>query len=1668
MIIVELIYNLSVLVAVSILSGFVDFRFSRDKKQGQIIQGVLFGIVSIIGMAYPFVLTEGIIFDGRSIVLSLCALFFGPLAGLISAVIAGTYRLYLGGGGWLMGILVISSSYLIGVYFNLRRKKNRIEKISKLELYVFGLIVHAVMLVFVLALPSKSIMEAYKIISFTVIGIYPIISLIIGKILLDQELKSNLLSKLAENESLYRTTLYSIGDAVITTDKKGFVKNMNSVAESLTGYKEAEVQGKYLSDIFNIINEETRLKVENPVEKVLQQKKVISLANHTVLINKHGVEIPIADSGAPISNENDEIVGVVLVFRDQIKERQAKKLLVESEKRFRLLYENAPIAYQSLDQNANIIEVNNAWMGMLGFQRDEVLGHNIAEFIVEKDIPLLMEKFPKFLETGEVCCAEFNLKTKSNEIVTVSVDGRIGFSVDGKFRQTHCVLHNITEQRKYQNAIKKKSEGLASLLKISLNLVETLDKKQVLQNIVDNAVDLLKLDSGSIYMLRENTLILEATYPELPADFLDEFKLALLHEHPQILKAVSTKNILIFEDVSQTQFSPKEDVIIKARNLQSLIYLPLIVEKRVLGILILGTIGRTYQYSDDEISLCRTLSSFAAITLENSILFENINLNLAELEITLDEKKKAESSLKESEEKFRNLSENANDLIYRYDFFPVRGFTYVSPSSTRIVGYTPEEHYADPNLGFKLIHPADLGILNELHAGKDFYDKPLILRWIRKDGKIIWTEQKNVPVFDKLGKMIAIEGISRDITEQKNAEIIQQIQYNIADGIIKSENINEFLELVRSELSKFIDSKNFFVAFYDEATGMMKSDIDRDEKDEIETWPAEKSISGYIVKTGKSLMLSRDEILELERKGEIELIGTLPEIWLGAPLKTDGKTFGAIVVQNYDKKNAYDLAGLEFLELIASQISFYMEKKKAELELVLRENRYRQLFTLSPSGILLEDLHGNILDMNDSFCYSVGYSREELLGKNINFLASSDLEPDIESNIQKLVSGKILEHSVRNLRKDGSVCWLELRESLIELPNGEKGIIVISNDITEKKEAEDALKSSEELFRTLAETTSTAIFVYQGRKFVYSNKAAQKISGYSEEEFLQKDFWDFIHFDFRDMVKERGIARLRGEKVPDNYEFKIICKDGSEKWLDFTAGMINWQGKLSAIGTAFDITPRKLYEESLRNSEMKLRSIFSAIPDIFLILDSEGTYIEIAPSHEHLLYLPKEQLLGKKISEVFEKEMADKFLHLINKTLQTRQAQQLDYQLVIDGKPTWFQATTVPFKENQVVYIATDITKRKKLENALKESEEKYRLISNLTSDYLFSTKLNKKGELELDWVSGSFEKITGYDLKNYKKVGGWRGLLHKDDAEKDLAVFNKLQNNEPISCEVRTYHKDGHIVWVRSYGYPIWDKSENRLVGIIGAVEDISESKKMMEELIIARDKAEKSDKLKSEFLAQMSHEIRSPLNIILNFVSLIREDVADKIDPDLATGFLSIDSAGRRIIRTIDLILNMSELQLGTYEIYKREFDIIEILKRITLEYRPTATVKGLNLIFSTDIKSQKIYTDEYAASQVISNLIDNAIKYTKEGSVETSAQIIQNKLTIAIKDTGIGISEEFLPTLFSPFTQEEHGYTRSYEGNGLGLALVKKYCDLIGADIKVESKKGKGTTFTLAFSI
>ncbi len=380
---------------------------------------------------------------------------------------------------------------------------------------------------------------------------------------------------------------------------------------------------------------------------------------------------------------------------------------------------------------------------------------------------------------------------------------------------------------------------------------------------------------------------------------------------------------------------------------------------------------------------------------------------------------------------------------------------------------------------------------------------------------------------------------------------------------------------------------------------------------------------------------------------------------------------------------------------------------------------------------------------------------------------------------------------------------------------------------------------------------------------------------------------------------------------------------------------------------------------------------------------------------------------------------------------------------------------------NKAHAVLREETKRIKAEEALRQSEQKFKTLFQTAGDAIFLLELDGKIIEINDYAINKFEysrdeflKLTSLDLnlrENKEDVKlRLQMLIEKGELYFESVYLTKSGTKIPVGVSIRLI------------------EYEDRRVAL-SIARDISLKKREEEELILAKEEAEKASKLKSEFLAQMSHEIRSPLNVVVGFTQLLREDLRHHLTDEMLTSFKGIDAAGKRIIRTVELILNMSELQTGMYESYKTEFDLLkDVIENVFKEYEIAARLKGLNISLSLESDDTVIYADYFSTCQIFVNLIDNAIKYTPSGSIDIKIKKDKNgKLLVTVSDTGIGISNEYLPKLFEPFTQEEQGYSRKYEGTGLGMALVKRYCDLNSIAISVETLKGAGTKYSLLFS-
>lgn len=341
---------------------------------------------------------------------------------------------------------------------------------------------------------------------------------------------------------------------------------------------------------------------------------------------------------------------------------------------------------------------------------------------------------------------------------------------------------------------------------------------------------------------------------------------------------------------------------------------------------------------------------------------------------------------------------------------------------------------------------------------------------------------------------------------------------------------------------------------------------------------------------------------------------------------------------------------------------------------------------------------------------------------------------------------------------------------------------------------------------------------------------------------------------------------------------------------------------------------------------------------------------------------------------------------------------------------------------------------------------------------------VNSQGKISL--INEEFYKLTMYGKDICSNYSICDILDFPDNVEKRAFLIRLL--GKEIPGKVLTYKNlitsNGNRIGVR-----FSSKYMEKFNCFLLQFEDLSVRQNFTKALLSAKERADNSEKLKTEFLAQMSHEIRTPINAVLSFASLIEDEVQDKISDDLKSGFEIIKRGGDRIIRTVDLILDMSEVMAGTYDFSEKVTDIYyNIFLDIEETYRMFASEKHLEFIVSKETSNTMLELDEYSVRQIFSNILDNAVKFTHSGTIKI--RFYQNEtgnLVFEVSDTGIGISKDYLPRIFEPFTQENQGYTRLYEGNGLGLSLSKKFCEKNNLDLEISTQKGNGSTFKIIFS-
>ena len=665
--------------------------------------------------------------------------------------------------------------------------------------------------------------------------------------------------------------------------------------------------------------------------------------------------------------------------------------------------------------------------------------------------------------------------------------------------------------------------------------------------------------------------------------------------------------------------------------------------------------------------------------------------------------------------------------------------------------------------------------------------------------------------------------------------------------------------------------------------------------------------------------------------------------------------------------------------------------KRSHTDIVSARNFADYILRSMGETLIVADTGLLITRVNQATLSLLQYEEHELIGKPLGTVVPEHGLSDGEINHLKdaaFISGQEKPY----IRRDGSKVPMLFSSSVLQDAHGEvEGVICIAQDITERKkrerellfanallhteqetsldgilvvnenheiirkQAEETLRESETLFRSLAETVSAAIYIYHGSKFIYVNPAAETITGYSHDELMGMEVWDILHPDFVEKAKEHGALRQKGEEVPAHSETKILTKSGEPRWLDITPSLIRFQGQEAILATAFDVTARKGWEDALRESEEKyrtilqsiqegyfevdlrgnltffndslcriigtpaerlmglnnreysdaetasklyaaynqvyrtgeplegfqhqittragvqkflessillkrdstgqisgfrgtvrdvterkraeealkaseaeLRALFEAITDVIIVFDAEGRYRKIVPTNSASLYKPLNDVIGKTQHELFPKDKADLLVDHIRRALQEKRPQRLEYSLELGGSEVWFDGTVSPLSEDSVIWIARDITERKRAEEALRESEQRYKTLFDAATDgiVILGTEGDEAGSILA--ANRATAEATGYNVDELLKLNisdllmpEYRHMVSRSASRPDIG--------EHTTVEVLRRRKDGTTFPVEINASPLRIGDKNYLLGF---ARDITQRKQIEKEV--------------------------------------------------------------------------------------------------------------------------------------------------------------------------------------------------------------------------------------------
>ena len=743
-------------------------------------------------------------------------------------------------------------------------------------------------------------------------------------------------------------------------------------------------------------------------------------------------------------------------------------------------------------------------------------------------------------------------------------------------------------------------------------------------------------------------------------------------------------------------------------------------------------------------------------------------------------------------------------------------------------------------------------------------------------------------------------------------------------------------------------------------------------------------------------------------------------------------------------------------------------------ELQSTRQKLRSLFDNNPLMIFILDKKGIIKEVNMLGAKELGYKVDELLGQPVTKVFLERDRTTVNNQILECVNnpGKMFNWEIRKIKKNGSIIWVRENACTIESNGKSSDLLIVCDNITKIKEAEKSINEITKKIKNIFDASPYGVHLYDLKEngdLIFSgyNPAADKILGINHSHLMNKKieeaFPNLILTEIPDIYKK--IARFG-----NHIENKLVDYEDNHVKGTFDVSAIQIEpGKIAAFFS--DITEKRKAFDELEKSELKFKSLFELANDAIFLMDSE-IFIDCNHKTLEMFECKEEDIIGKPPYEFSPERQPDgrfskdKALEKINAALEGI-PQRFEWKhKKLNGElfDAEVNLSRIVFSNNVLIQaIVRDITERKKSEEALKESEERFRsLIDNMIEAALI---IDWNGEII--FANNSAARLVGLEDPGQgigKKVFEF---LHRDFISKVSDALVLLRKNPaPFIDEyiIKTnYNKE---LWVESLGINIIFSNQKY---ILVTLRDITSRKNAEKQLREAKERAEELNRVKSNFLANMSHELRTPLVGILGFAELLKEKLKEKHTSEMADRILT--SAGR-LMDTLNLLLDLSRIEAKKVDIKLYPNRISELVESQILLFEAVAERK--NLFLETEIIDHNLFSnvDEQIFRQIINNLVNNALKYTYTGGVTVSVDSItedsKSYALVSVKDTGIGIPEESLGLIFQEFRQVSEGFNRHFEGTGLGLTITKNFVEMMDGQIRVKSTVGSGSNFTVLFPL